>query len=84
MTIEALPGVLAFIHPPGCTPAVTVNAGSTAIVVLRGLTLSVGPVHGVQVDSVDTLHVENCVIKGFDLNGIHFNTAGKLFVKDTS
>ena len=88
--IEAPPGVLAFIHPPTAVDAVTVNA-SGATVVLRGLTINgAGQTagSGINVVAVSVLHVESCVITGFAGaysigNGIYFNSAGQLFVKDT-
>ena len=91
VTIEAPPGVLAFIHPSTAVDAVTVNAAG-AIVVLRGLTIDgAGQTtgSGISVAAVSVLHVENCVIAGFagttgaDGNGIFFNSGGQLFVKDT-
>jgi hypothetical protein len=92
VTIEAPPGVLAFIHPPTPVDAITVNA-SGATVVLRGLTIDgAGQTtgSGINVQAVADLHVENVVITGFagtsgvgDGNGIYFTSAGQLFVKDT-
>src|ERR1700687_6218216 len=41
LTIEAPAGVTAFIHPPS-GDAITVNAGATDTVILRGLTLNGG------------------------------------------
>src|SRR5512132_4419502 len=66
LTIEAPPGVLAFIHPPS-GDAITINAGS-GTVTLRGLVLNVGT-NGILITSVGTLNVENCFITGF-LQGI--------------
>jgi hypothetical protein len=85
LTIEAPPGVLAFIHPPS-GDAITVNA-SGATVVLRGLTIDGTGVtsSGIYVPAVSVLHVESCVIAGFagSGKGIFFASAGELFVKDT-
>ena len=80
-TIEAPAGVTAFIHPPS-GDAITVNAG-TGTVTLRGLVLNVGGSNGITVNSVGTLNVENCFIKGFENNGIHMISAGRLNVKGT-
>ena len=91
VTIEAPPGVLAFIHPSTPIDAVSINA-SGATVVLRGLTINgAGQTtgSGISVAAVAELHVENCLITGFagisanNGDGIYFNAAGSLFVKDT-
>ena len=81
VTIEAPPGVLAFIHPSS-GDGITVNAGGGDTVVLRGLTLNVGGGNGITVNTVGVLHVENCVISGF-VHGLSFLATGQLFVKDT-
>lgn len=83
VTIEAPPGVLAFIHPPSGT-AISVN-GSAATVVLRGLTLNGGSGNGINWFGSGTLHIENCVINGFAVRGIvavPFENSA-LFLKDT-
>jgi hypothetical protein len=82
LTIEAPPGVLAFIHAPS-GDAVTINAGNTDVVVLRGLVLNGGPGDGIAVKAVGALYVESCVISGFSSAGIRFNSAGQLFLTDT-
>jgi Right handed beta helix region len=91
VTIEASPGVLAFIHPPTPVDAISVNAPG-ATVVLRGLTIDgAGQTMGsaIHVVAVAALHVENCVMTGFagtgipDGHGIYFTSANQLFVKDT-
>src|ERR1700687_5869016 len=47
LTIEAPPGVTAFIHPPS-GDAIAINAGSSTVT-LRGLTLNVGTNSGITV-----------------------------------
>jgi hypothetical protein len=81
VTIEAPPGVLAFIHPPS-GDAVTINTGSSDAVILRGLVLNSGAGNGITVNMVGTLHVENCVISGFE-TGLSLLSPGLLFIKDT-
>src|ERR1017187_5798420 len=56
LTIEAPPGVLAFIHPPSGT-AITVNAGASGGVILRGLTLNGGSGNGITISSVGKVYV---------------------------
>src|SRR5262249_53660190 len=79
VSINAAPGVVAFSGLP-----VTVNA-SNAVVVLRGLIIDGGGAAGSGIDAqaVGSLHVESCVILGFNGNGINFSSSGQLFVKDT-
>ena len=61
--------------------AISVAAGASDTVVLRGLTLS-GANFGIDFDSGAALYVENCVISNF-FRGILFDSAGKLFVENT-
>jgi len=88
LTIEAPPGVLAFIHPPSGN-AITVNAGVSDVVVLRGLVLNGGisPGVGILVNTAGTVHIENCVISGFSGPsgaGIDVDTSNSnTFIKDT-
>lgn len=67
--------------------AITVNAGASDTVVLRGLTIKgLGATHGINYASGGALHVENCVISDFgNGSGIEASTAanGLLYVKDT-
>ena len=81
LTIEAPPGVLAFVHPPS-GDAITINAGGTDVVVLRGLTLNGGSANGIVYNTGGVLHVENCIVNGFG-TAIEFQAAGHLYVKDT-
>jgi Right handed beta helix region len=90
VTIEAPAGVEAFIHPPFGS-GIYVLAGDTDVVVLRGLTLSEGQVGQVGIDYLTggALHVERCVIQGFQW-GIYASRQGggppvygNLYVEDT-
>jgi hypothetical protein len=65
---------------------VTINAGSSDIVILRGLTVnnqgSFG--NGIRFNTGGTLHLENCVVNGFSFaSGVFFNGAGNLRVRDS-
>ena len=68
--------------------AVTVNAGDTAHVVLRNLSLgSQGAMNGIDAATVAALYIENCVVSGFSLDGIRFGpttTGARLYVSDTT
>jgi Right handed beta helix region len=83
VTISGPPGVVIY---SGHT--VTVNAAG-ATVVLRGLTIdgTGASGSGIEVLSVGTLSVENCVIQGFRSGGsgygIHMGVAGSLNIKNT-
>ena len=77
------------------TTGVTVNAGATDVVILRGLIIDGAPptvpgVNGIRFIAGGALHVEKCLIKNFasagpNGNGILFAPSGasKLFVTDT-
>jgi hypothetical protein len=86
VSIEAPPGIEAFIHPPSGS-AITVLAGAGDIVVLRGLTLSVGPLYGIDFIQGGALHVERCVIQGFQSGISALRGSGTvvsdLYVEDT-
>ena len=81
VTIEAPPGVTAFIHPSS-GDAITVNAGD-ATVTLRGLVLNLGDNDGIVVSAIGTLNVEGCIITGFDGVGVRMLTVGRLNLKGT-
>ena len=88
LQISAPAGVQAVItahtrNAIGGQDAIRISAGSSDAVTLRGLTLNnSGAQNGINFDSGAALHTENCVINGF-AEGILFDAAGKLFVKDT-
>jgi hypothetical protein len=88
VSIFAPVGVNATVKVTSSTQnAITVNAGSSDKVFLRGLTLftaSAGHT-GIKATAVGTLQVENCVIGGFIYSGIDVETAAdsKLFVRDS-
>jgi hypothetical protein len=74
-------GVVAFSASP-----ITVNAGASDVVVLRGLTIkAVTPGVGTGVDFTAgaALYVENCVIDGW-ATGISVTTGAQVFIKDTT
>jgi hypothetical protein len=85
---------VSIVAPPGVTAGisvfsgdgVTINAGASDTVILRGLTInnqnSGGS--GIVFNTGGTLHVENCVVNGFSSgDGINFIAAANLEVKDS-
>ncbi len=83
LTIEAPPGVVAFIHPPSGN-AINIAAGASDVVILRGLVLNGGSGDGIYATSVGSLHIESCVISGFGNGGIRNNAPNSsIFIKDT-
>ena len=88
VTLTSPSGVYAAITAlTAFTSAITVSAGSTDTVVIRGLTLKgLGGFHGINVTAVGNLHVEGCVISGFAEMGIYVNLTADgshIFVKDS-
>ena len=74
LTLQAAPGVYAVLEGGRTDDVVTINAGATSVVALRNLqimTRSLAANNGVTVSNVGTLHVENCVIKGFGGAGLN-------------
>jgi hypothetical protein len=71
------------------TPGITINAGASDVINLRGLTMngaqSGAPADGIAFVNGGTLDVQNCVIRGFSGTGITFypGTAAKLNISDT-
>jgi hypothetical protein len=84
ISIIGAPGAHAEIAPAAANVnAVVIQAAATDVVVLRNLYISgLGASKGVEFKSGAELHVENCVIKGFNY-GINANTPSLLYVKDT-
>jgi hypothetical protein len=84
LTIQA-DGVSALVSTNGI--AVTINAGSTDLVTLRGLVLT-NPSRsgtGVLINSAGAVHIEKCVLSGF-IEGVdaYAWSAGQLFVTETT
>jgi hypothetical protein len=82
VTVSAPTGVSAGFKNSASGAAITVSAGSSDAVVLRGLTIYDGD-SGISFMTGGTLHVENCVITGAYSYGIYAEASGKLFVKDS-
>src|SRR5215472_1871164 len=67
--------------------AITINIGASDVVNLRGLTLVGGGVgnFGIKFTNLGALNIQNCVIRGFTIDGIEFQPVGTaaLNVSDT-
>ena len=62
VTVQAEPGVVATISVPSFGTGITVNAASTDVVRLKGLTVhGSGPGTGIQISSVARITIEDCV-----------------------
>lgn len=85
LTIEAPAGIAALVQT-GAT-AITVNAGPSDVVTLRGLILT-NPgrsAQGILVNSAGAVHVEKCTISGFVDAVAAFSWAtGRLFLTETT
>lgn len=91
VSIISPPGVYAGISVTS-TPGngVTIAAGASDIVILRGLTLT-GPGvpygesgnDGIDVQSAGVVHVEGVIVTAFRSNGLSVFTAGELYVSDS-
>jgi hypothetical protein len=66
VTISGAPGVHAALMGTGAN-AVSVNAGATDAVVLRNLVIlaGAGAVNGIEILSANSVHVLNCLVRGF-------------------
>src|SRR5215467_9639384 len=85
VSIIAPPGVYAGISVFS-GDGITINAGASDSIALRGLTLnnqgSSG--NGVTFNTGNTLHIEGCTFGGFSLgDGVFFNGPGNLEIKDS-
>jgi parallel beta helix pectate lyase-like protein len=64
--------------------AITVTASPSDVVIIRGLYLSgLGGSSGIDFQTGQTLHVENCVASGFNDVGINVSAGAGVYVKDT-
>jgi hypothetical protein len=84
VTVQAPSGVYAGCTQPTGT-AVTINAGPSDTVVIRGLSLNglSSGATGIDFAAGAVLHIENVVVNGFTTTGIQVAHASQLFVNDT-
>ena len=74
VTIVAAPGATAFVAAAGT--GVTVTAGASDVVTLRGLAITAqGGAIGIDFQTGFVLNVENCILNGFSGNAINFSRA---------
>lgn len=84
ISIIAPPGVHAEIAPQANVTAVTIQAGPQDVVLLRNLYLSgTGVNRAVDFKAGAELHVETCVVKGFNV-GLFLGAPGLCYIKDTT
>jgi hypothetical protein len=83
LTIEAPLGVYAAVASTGGA-SISVAAGVTDTIVLRGLTVSGPGGDGIVGNTFGSLHIEDCSIHGFGDAGITIWRAGKVAIKDTT
>jgi hypothetical protein len=80
-------GVIAGILVSG-TPGITISAGPTDVIVLRGLTFDgiLSGTDGIQINTAGTVIVDNCYIKGFVTRGISVQPTAStnVFISNTN
>jgi nitrous oxidase accessory protein NosD len=86
VTVQAPPGVYAGISVFS-GDGITINAGATDAIILRGLTVNNqgSPGSGIRLITGGTLHVESCVVNGFPsaTGGVSFAGGGRAELKDS-
>ena len=84
---------VSIISPPGIYAGITattgigitVNAGASAVVLLRGLTINgLGGLEGIDVTSAAALLADKLFVRGFSYAGLYFETNGQVTVKDST
>jgi hypothetical protein len=84
VTVRPVPGAYAGLAPSSGA-GVSVNAGATDDVILRGITINgLGGDTGIDFTTGRSLHIENCSIDRLNFAGIVNVRAGSLFVSDAS
>jgi hypothetical protein len=85
VTITSPDGVEAGIVPAAGGNAITINAGPTDAVVLRGLTLNGSGIafNGVVFDSGASLTITNCVMQNFVFDGSNGGTGNGIYISPT-
>jgi parallel beta helix pectate lyase-like protein len=87
VSIIAPRGIYASVDPPGASDSIAINApGGT--VAIRGLTLNGYGIYGIDVIAAGSIHVDDCLIRGFTLNsprsgGLGVQSGCEMFVSNT-
>jgi hypothetical protein len=86
LTISSPTGVEPGISVPAGGTAITISAGSTDAIVLRGLTLNGNGVgyNGIAFNSGGSLTVINCFAQNFVYDGTHATTGNGILIQPTS
>jgi hypothetical protein len=86
VTITVPPGVEAGFAVPAGGTGITINAGSSDVIVLRGLTLNGNGVayNGVAFNSGGSLTVINCFVQNFVFDGSNTTTGNGILIQPTS
>ncbi len=82
LTVTVPAGVTGFVTAPSGSNGVTVDAGTSGIVALSGLTIE-GATTGIQITSVGRMHVSDCLLRACT-NGIQDNSTGAIYIRDSA
>src|SRR4051812_20833755 len=83
LAVTVPPGVNGFITVTGTNNGITINAGATGSVSLRGLIVEGGGAgngNGIRINSAANVAVEDCTVRNF-ANGIDVEGPGKLYLR---
>src|SRR5262249_33071279 len=82
VTVTAI-GIEASITSSSASPALTIAAGASAAVTIRGLTLFAGTTSGdgIDIDSAKSVIIRDCTLSGFASDGILVSTSGNVDVE---
>ena len=81
ISIIAPPGVYAGLSPTAGQDGVSVSAGASDKVVMRGLTINgQGGDNGIVVNSGGQVHIEQCTVSNMSADGIRINGGGQIFI----
>ncbi len=78
LVVTVPPGVNGFVSVTGSSDGITINAGSTAAVALRGLIIEgvgTGGTSGIRINSAASVRVEDCTVRSFG-SGINLLSSG--------
>ena len=82
LTVTVPAGVTGFITATSGN-GVTVDAGTSGIVALRGLTIE-GAAVGIQITSARQLHISDCLLRACTTSGVQDNSTAAVYVRDSA